>query len=139
MAEDSHARQPAGQGANEVKRVDLDAIAAGALGEGPASGATEHELKGLTMDIGPLGHNVGDNAAIVRGRELHRSADCHVDIDPVSPDISREPDVQKVFEGRPSDRRSKREGNVTGWRRRAPPTFDCPWSNRGNLRDDLVI
>jgi hypothetical protein len=139
MAEDSRARQPAGQGANEVQRVELDAVAADALGEVPASGAIEHKLKGLAMDIGPLGHNVGDQAAIVSGRELHRALDCYVDIDPVSPDISREPDVQKVFEGRPSDRRSKREGNVTGRRRCAPPTFDCPWSHRGDLRDDLVI
>ena len=139
MAEHSHARQPAGQGANEVQRADLDAIAADALGEVPASGAIEHELKGLAMDIGPLGHNVGDKAAIVSGRELHRALDCHVDIDPVSPDISREPDVQKVFEGRPSDRRSKREGNITGWRRCAPPPFDCPWSYGGDLRDDLVF
>ena len=139
MAEDSHARQPAGQGANEVQRVELDAIAADASGEFPASGAIEHELKGLTMEVGPLGHNVGDKEAIVSGRELHRAIDRYVNIDPVSPDISREPDIQEVLEGRPSDRRSKWKGNVTGWRRCAPPTFDCPRSYRCDLRDGLVV
>jgi hypothetical protein len=59
MAEDSRARQAAAQSANEVQRVDLDAIAADAPSEVPAGGAIEYELKGLAMDIGPLGHNVG--------------------------------------------------------------------------------
>ena len=42
MAKDSRARQPAAQGANEVQRVDLDAIAAHAPGKFPASWAIEH-------------------------------------------------------------------------------------------------
>jgi len=117
ITEDSHARQPAGKGANEVQRVDLDVFAVDAPGEAPASGAIEHELNGLTVDVGPLGHDVGDKAAVVIGRELHRALDGRVDIDPVSPDIAREPDVQEVFEGRPSDRRREAKRYVAGRRR----------------------
>ena len=99
MTEDSHARQPAGQGADKIQRVDLDAIAADTLDEVPASWAIEHELKGFAMDIGPLGHNVCDKAAIVSGRELHRALECHVDIDPVSPDSLVNPTSKRYLRG----------------------------------------
>jgi hypothetical protein len=93
----------------------------------------------LTVDVGPLGHDVGDKAAVVIGRELHRALDGRVDIDPVSPDIAREPDVQEVFEGRPSDRRPEGKRYVAGRRRGAPSPLDRVRAHRGDLCDDLVV
>ena len=94
MAEDPHAGQSAGEGADEVQRVDLDALAGDALCELPAGGAVEHQLEGLAVDTGPLGHNVGDKAAVVIGRELHWAVDGRVDVDPMGPDIPGEPNVE---------------------------------------------
>ncbi len=94
MAEDPDARQSAGEGTDEVQRVDLDALAGNALCELPAGGAVEHELKGLAVDTGPLCHNVGDKAAVVIGRQLHGAADGSVDVDTVRPDVAGESDVE---------------------------------------------
>ena len=75
MAEDAGAGQATGEGADEVEGVDLDAFAVDALAELPAGGTVEHELEGLAVDIGPFGDDVGDQAAVVIGGEVHRAVD----------------------------------------------------------------
>ena len=90
MAEDAGAGQAAGEGADEVEGVDLDPFARHALGELPAGGAVEHQLEGLAVDGGPFGDDVGDQAAVVVGGEVHRSVDGRVDVDPVGPDVTGE-------------------------------------------------
>src|ERR1035437_1174149 len=94
VAEDPHAGQQEGGGENDPRRVPPDPLAGDALCELPAGGAVEHQLEGLAVDTGPLGHNVGDKAAVVIGRELHWAVDGRVDVDPMGPDIPGEPNVE---------------------------------------------
>ena len=119
--------------------VDLDALAAGALCELPAGRAVENQLEGLAVDASPFGHDVGDEAAVVVGRELHGTVDGRMDVYPMGPDIPGEPDVEQVLEGSPSDRRPEWEGDVARGRRRVPPALDRLRAYGGDLHDELVV
>src|SRR5271155_1181788 len=101
MVEDSHTGQSAREGADEIERIDLDALTVDAPGELAAGGTVENQLEGLAVDAGPFGHDVGGEAAVVVGREVHGTVDCRVDVYPVGPDVPGEPDVEQVFEGSP--------------------------------------
>ena len=99
----------------------------------PPAGPSKTSSNAWSWIRGPLRDNVGDEAAVVIGREAHRTSDGRVDVDPVGPHVAGEPDVEQVFEWRPSDRRPEWKGDVTGRRRGSPPAFDCLRSYRGDL------
>ncbi len=104
-----------------------------------AGSAFEHEFEGYTVDRGPLPHDVGDEATVMVGGQLHRSIYRGADVDPVSPDVAGEPDVEKVFQRRPADGRPEGDRHVAHRRRRPPPPLHRPRSDGGHLLDDLLI
>ena len=90
----------------------LDAFAVDALGELAAGGSFEHEFERLAVDARPLGDDVGDEATVVIGGEVHRPVDGGVDVDAMSPDVTGEADVEQVLERGPTDRRAERDRQV---------------------------
>ena len=74
LAEDAGAGEATGQDADEVDGVDVDALAADAVAELAAGRALEHELERLAVDRRPLGDDVGDEAAVVVGGQVHLAA-----------------------------------------------------------------
>ena len=139
MAEDPGAGQATGEGADEVEGVDLDAFAVDALAELAAGGTVEHELERLAVDAGPLGDDVGDEAAVVIGAEVHRAVDGRVDVDAMGPDVAGEADVEQVLERRPTDGRTERERQVPRRGRGAPPALDRLRAHGPELGDELVV
>src|SRR4051794_4353513 len=104
VAEHAATFETSGQRADEVEGVDLDPLAVGALGVFAAGWAFEHELERLAVDAGPFGDDVGHQASVVIGGEVHRPADGRVNVDAVGPHVTREADVEQVLHWRPSDR-----------------------------------
>src|SRR5712691_11822780 len=139
VAEDAGAGQAAGQGADEVEGVDLDAFAVVALAELAAGGTFEHELERLAVDRCPLRDDVADEAAVVVGGEVHRPVGGRVDVDAMGPDVTGEADVEQVLERRPTDGRTEGERQVPSRGRGAPPAFDCSRAHGLELRDELVV
>src|SRR5580692_10508484 len=139
VAEHAGARQAAGERADEVEGVDVDALAALALAEGPAGRAVQDELERLPVDGGPFGDDVGDQPAVVVGGELHRPAGRAADVDAVAPGVAGEPHVEEVFERLPADRRAEREWHESHRRRRAPPAPDRPRAYLLELAGDLGV
>ena len=132
-------RQATGEGADEVEGVDLYSFAVDALAVLAASGAVEDELERLAVDAGPFGDDVGDEAAVVVGAEVHRSVDGGVDVDAVSPDVAGKADVEQVFERCPTDGRPEREGQVPSWGRGAPAALDRLRAHGCELGDQFCV
>ena len=139
MAQDPRARESARKGADEVQRVDLDALSGSALCELPTGRAVEHKFEGLRVDTGPLSHDVSNEPAVMTGRELHRAIDCRVNVDPMRPDVPGESDVEQVFQGCPSDRWPEWERDVACGTWCAPPTLDRSGPDRSNVHDELIV
>src|SRR3954451_12578190 len=74
VGEDTGAGTAAGERADEVEGVELDALTAATLAEGTPRGAGEQELERLPVDPGPFDDQVGDEPPVVVGGELHRRA-----------------------------------------------------------------
>ena len=105
----------------------------------PTGRTIEHEFERLTVDGGPFGDDVGDEATVVISGQLHRAVDCHVDVDPVRPDVPSESDIQQVLERRPSDRWPERKGYVPRRSWRAPTAFDRLWTHGAHPQDEFFV
>lgn len=125
--------------ADEGDGVDVDSFAPGTLAELSPGGPFEDEFEGLTVNGRPLPHDVGDQATVVIGREIHGAVDGGTDVDPVRPDVAGEPDIEEVFQGGPTDGRPKRDRQVPHGRGRSPPALDCPRPDRSELFGDLLV
>src|SRR5262249_21621240 len=139
MTEHARARSPAREHADELDRVDLDALTADALRELAARGTLEHELEGLTVDRRPFSDDVRDEAAVVLGGELHGPVDGGMHVDAVRPHVAREADIEEILQRLPADRRAERDRQVPHGRRRAPAALHRLRANTLELGDDLVV
>ena len=97
IGEDTGAGQATGHDTDEVKGVDLDAFASGALAELAAGGSFQDELERLAVDAGPFSYDVGDEATIVVGGQVHGPVDRLVQIDTMAPHVTGETDVEQVL------------------------------------------
>src|SRR5580658_3602991 len=139
VAEHAAARPAAGERADVLDGVDVDVFAAAAVAEGPAGRAVQHEVERLTVDRGPFDNDVGDQAAVVAWREVHRPAGRVTDVDAVTPDVAGEPHVEQVLKRLPADRRAERERQVPHRRRCAPPAPDRLRAYLLELADQLRV
>src|SRR5947199_2951382 len=96
VAEDTGAGSATGEDADELDGVELDPLAASALAELATGRTLEDELEGLTVDLGPLAHDVGHEPAVVVGGQLHRPTGRAGQVDAVRPHVTSEPDVEQV-------------------------------------------
>src|ERR1017187_1337667 len=81
VAEDAGTGEATGEDADELDGVDVDSLAVGAVAELAAGRAFQHQLKGLAMDRRPFGDDVGHEAAVVVGGQVHLAAGRHADVD----------------------------------------------------------
>src|SRR5580698_8269135 len=124
VAEHAAARPAAGERADVLDGVDVDVFAVVAVAEGPARRAVEHEVERLTVDRGPFGDDVGDQAAVMACREVHRPAGRTTDVDAVTPDVAGKSHVEQVLKRLPANRRAERERQVPHRGRCPPPAPD---------------
>src|SRR5436190_5806267 len=112
-------------------------FAAIALSEGAAGGAGEEQVERFSVELRPLGDDVGDQASVVGEVQVHGTADSRVDVDPVRPDVAREADLEQVVHRLPADRLAERDRWVAHRQGRAEPALDCLRPDGLELRDDL--
>src|SRR4051794_34162633 len=139
VGEHAGAGTATGEGADELERVDLDALTADTSGERTPGGAGQQQLERLTVGLRPFGDVVGNEPAVVVGGDIHGTTGCGLEIDAMRPDVTREADVEEVPQPDPPDRRAERNRNVAQRGRRPPPTPDRFWSRGRELRDELPV
>src|SRR5580692_9996528 len=139
VAEHAAPRPTAGERADVLDGVDVDVFAVVALAEGSARGAFQHEVERLTVNRGPFGNDVGDQAAVVAWREVHRPAGRLSDVDAVAPDVAGESYVEEVLKRLPANRRAERERQVPHRGRRVPPAPDRLRAYLLELADQLRV
>ena len=105
----------------------------------PPAGPSSTSSNGWPWMVGPFGDDVGDEAAVVIGGEVHRPVDGGVDVDAMGPDVTGEADVEQVLERGPTDRRTERERQVPRRGRGAPPPLDRLRADGPELGDELVV
>ena len=86
----------------ELDGVDVDVFAAGSSSERSSGRAAEREGEGLAVRAGPLGDDVGDDAAVVIGVDVECLGRRPGQIDAVHPDVAGEADVEEVADRLPS-------------------------------------
>ena len=86
MPHHTGAREATGKGADEIEGVHLHVLATIAVAEPSSCDACQVELERFSVEVRPLGDDVGHQTSVVAGIEPHRAVDRGVDIDAVRPD-----------------------------------------------------
>lgn len=91
-----------GQHPAQLDGVQLDDLAV-AAGVGAAGRAGQPQGEGLVVQRRPLGHDVGDEAAVVLGREDDGPPHGAGQVDPVHPHVAGEAGVEQVADRLPAE------------------------------------
>src|SRR5438105_11809222 len=81
--------------ADEVERVHLDVFAAVALAERAAGSAGQVQVERLAVELCPLPDDVGDEASVVDGVDVHAPTGGGMDVDAVRPGVASEADFEE--------------------------------------------